>query len=266
MKLRGDIGDCCIMKDVLGSDHCPVKAIINVKSIGAQKSPSSCTKYYPEFSGIQKRLTDFIKVPAEREQKCSDSREKREKGPPDRGVKRQKTITGYFRKGQTCSADDPCSTKNLPLSTQNFSPSPTNIPHLSTISPPFTLHLPYLSKVPNSSNEVPNSIEEIPHSIMESHSSKSSPETGTGGDAWCFSKGESSSSQAWKNLLTGPKPAPPCYHGEPCVQRVVKKKGVNLNRRFWVCARAGGREGDPETRCQFFVWNSDWEPKNLLPK
>ncbi|XP_020277034.1 DNA-(apurinic or apyrimidinic site) lyase 2 isoform X2 [Asparagus officinalis] len=42
-------------------------------------------------------------------------------------------------------------------------------------------------------------------------------------------------------------------HHEPCVARSVKK-GSNVGRRFYVCARAKGPESEPEANCNYFQW------------
>jgi len=61
----------------------------------------------------------------------------------------------------------------------------------------------------------------------------------------------------WKRLMKGPPPAPLCQgHKEPCVGQVVKKAGPNQGRKFWVCARGVGKEGDPKARCNFFLWQN----------
>lgn len=44
-------------------------------------------------------------------------------------------------------------------------------------------------------------------------------------------------------------------HNEPCVARTVKK-GTNIGRRFYVCARAKGPESEPEANCNYFQWAS----------
>ncbi len=45
---------------------------------------------------------------------------------------------------------------------------------------------------------------------------------------------------------------PKCHHGDACVARVVKKKGPNQGRLFYVCGRAEGPP--PEGRCDFYKW------------
>ena len=61
----------------------------------------------------------------------------------------------------------------------------------------------------------------------------------------------------WKMLMKGPPPAPLCKgHKEPCVDRVVKKPGPNQGRKFWCCARGEGKAGDPNARCDYFLWQN----------
>lgn len=52
--------ECFIMPEVLGSDHCPVKAILDCSAIPAKKCPSLCTKYMPQFAGRQQKLSMFL--------------------------------------------------------------------------------------------------------------------------------------------------------------------------------------------------------------
>ncbi|XP_076060042.1 DNA-(apurinic or apyrimidinic site) endonuclease 2-like [Oratosquilla oratoria] len=68
-------------------------------------------------------------------------------------------------------------------------------------------------------------------------------------------KNKTKGSNGWDFLLRGPKPPPLCSgHKEPAVQRTVKKKGQNFNRKFYACARGAGKERDPEAQCNFFQW------------
>ncbi|KAE9614596.1 putative DNA-(apurinic or apyrimidinic site) lyase [Lupinus albus] len=43
-------------------------------------------------------------------------------------------------------------------------------------------------------------------------------------------------------------------HKEPCIARVVRKRGPNFGRRFYVCARAEGPASNPEANCGYFKW------------
>lgn len=50
--------------------------------------------------------------------------------------------------------------------------------------------------------------------------------------------------------------APLCSgHGIPCVERAVKKEGVNKGRKFWSCVRAVGQPTNATARCNYFVWS-----------
>lgn len=71
-------------------------------------------------------------------------------------------------------------------------------------------------------------------------------------------KSNDSQVSAWKLLMKGPPPAPLCsQHKELCVLRTVKKAGVNRGKQFYTCARSEGAPGNPEARCNYFVWVKD---------
>lgn len=58
--------------------------------------------------------------------------------------------------------------------------------------------------------------------------------------------------QAWRQLLTGPPPAPLCKHGLPCVIKTVRKSGENKGRTFFSCAYPAGI--GKTANCNFFQW------------
>eukprot|EP00879_Flechtneria_rotunda_P023622 GHRR01024993.1.p1 GENE.GHRR01024993.1~~GHRR01024993.1.p1 ORF type:complete len:629 (+),score=275.46 GHRR01024993.1:393-2279(+) len=60
---------------------------------------------------------------------------------------------------------------------------------------------------------------------------------------------------AWQRISRAMQPPVCKEHGEPCVIRTVKKRGVNNGRQFYVCARADGLP--PVGRCDFFQWAND---------
>ncbi|KAL5706004.1 DNA-(apurinic or apyrimidinic site) lyase [Ranunculus cassubicifolius] len=47
-------------------------------------------------------------------------------------------------------------------------------------------------------------------------------------------------------------------HGEPCVARVVKKEGSNFGRKFFVCRRSEGPSSNPDARCDYFKWETQF--------
>ncbi|PHH82025.1 hypothetical protein CDD82_7281 [Ophiocordyceps australis] len=67
--------------------------------------------------------------------------------------------------------------------------------------------------------------------------------------------------ESWSRLL-GKRIAPRCQHGEPCISLVTKKPGINCGRSFYICPRplgpSGDKEKDSEWRCSTFIWSSDW--------
>ncbi|MFH4976367.1 hypothetical protein AB6A40_003076 [Gnathostoma spinigerum] len=56
------------------------------------------------------------------------------------------------------------------------------------------------------------------------------------------------------SVINARKTVPLCHHGEKAVERVVKKIGPNLNKRFYSCGRPPGFQGDKNARCNFFKW------------
>jgi AP endonuclease-2 len=271
LRLGGEMDDCIILKDVLGSDHCPVKAIIDLKFVRSPKCPSFCTRYYPEFVGTQKKLSEFFsKKSCDQElctstttdyaddatvafgkRKLSDTKVKSKRSKTD--IRKQKGISSFFKllSSGTQSAD---SCGSLDVDDQG-SGKGSSLESLSSLSS--------LSEVSPDSSE---SFE--PPSILDTQTSGDLVEEGT--PVAVFNESEvvqscptvpepekKSASDAWKNMLTGPKPPPKCKgHGEPCVQRCVKKKGPNFRRKFWVCARGEGHKNDPCARCDHFQWDS----------
>ena len=52
--------DCVLLQDVMGSDHCPVRATFDCHPILPDKCPPGCTRNWPEFVGKQKKMMDFF--------------------------------------------------------------------------------------------------------------------------------------------------------------------------------------------------------------
>lgn len=71
-----------------------------------------------------------------------------------------------------------------------------------------------------------------------------------------------SSTQSWSQLFTGPLPLPICRCGVATVERTVLKDGATAGRKFYVCVRPQGRAGDPNARCDFFLWQDDHRRKH----
>ncbi|EXJ61249.1 AP endonuclease 2 [Cladophialophora psammophila CBS 110553] len=56
--------------------------------------------------------------------------------------------------------------------------------------------------------------------------------------------------QTWGKLFSKPV-APKCEHGEPCKTMLTKKPGANCGRSFWMCARPLGPSGKQEKGTQW---------------
>lgn len=273
LRLGGEMDDCIILKDVLGSDHCPVKAIIDLKFVRALKCPSFCTKYYPEFAGTQKKLSEFFSKKSSDQDLCTSTatgctddatlasgkrkvldtkvKSKRSKGD----TKKQKEISNFFQilpsESQTT---DSCGSVDLDDQGSGNRSSLESLSSLSSLSEVSPDSFDSTSFEPSSILDAQSSgdmVEESsPVAIFNEREVEQSCRTPPGP--------EKKASDAWKSMLTGPKPPPKCRgHREPCVQRCVKKKGPNFNRKFWVCARGEGRSNDPSARCDYFQWDSN---------
>ncbi|KAG0098989.1 Class II abasic (AP) endonuclease [Podila epicladia] len=78
-------------------------------------------------------------------------------------------------------------------------------------------------------------------------------------DVLPFTSNEESITFKWQSLFT-PRVVPKCkFHQEDCTEYTVNKKGPNKGRRFFLCSRPVGPEGDsigqnPEYRCNHFQW------------
>lgn len=53
-----------LLPEVMGSDHCPVGAVLSVSSVPAKQCPPLCTRFLPEFAGTQLKILRFL-VPLE---------------------------------------------------------------------------------------------------------------------------------------------------------------------------------------------------------
>jgi AP endonuclease-2 len=61
------VTNCDIEQDVLGSDHCPVRATYaNISGLASSKLSSYCTKNFLEFSGSQQKLSNYFTAKSEK--------------------------------------------------------------------------------------------------------------------------------------------------------------------------------------------------------
>ncbi|KAG0727392.1 DNA-(apurinic or apyrimidinic site) lyase 2 [Chionoecetes opilio] len=259
------VKDSLVLQDIWGSDHCPVAVVVEGILVPSSQLPLCCTKYFPEFRGQQQKLSSYFQP------RCAS--EKQNKLPlhkPSMPLKattenlqnaiKRKNCTGKVKSGNKKQ----CSEKHRSISSF-FSVKASGQIDLSE---------GFINDgESNSESRVSENLDSTPASLGSSEhtdDSRPQPDGGSQGSSHsppsqsnkedttegCRKLGETKN-QGWGFLMKGPKPPPLCPgHKEPCVMQTVKKKGPNLNRQFYACARGVGREGDPNARCNFFKWVS----------
>lgn len=236
--------DCIIMSDFEGSDHCPVKATLNCESITETKYPLLCTKFWPEFLGKQKKLSEFFT------RGCIKSVDSVVKNNGFAMKDAATCNTAVKRPGENLQKRE---TKKLKSEGNSKQANLMNFFGKKSLANPNSDKLKNMSTIGQLNNRT------------ETHS-----HTGTGCAVDGDKAGESQQSHAdedikklkpssqkdlWKNVLKGPSPLPICKgHKEPCVLRTVKKDSLNFGRKFYVCARPQGHASNPEARCDHFEW------------
>lgn len=232
----GAFTDCVIMPDVMGSDHCPVKGTLKWTCIPANKVPPSCTRNFPEFAGIQTKLSAFFTKASKRPVA----------GSPNRNVEQSNKDVNDSQDGnhislqKSSSFPPPAKKQKLEISAVKKQSSLAN----------FFGRPPIKSKTEKEAQK-----SEGNKSIPVSTASIGTKEI-KAVDVKVFQGQPKAASAAWKNLLKGPPPAPLCKgHREPCLLRTVKKEdSLNKGRQFYVCCKPEGHKSNPEARCDHFEW------------
>ncbi|CAO2640015.1 DNA-(apurinic or apyrimidinic site) endonuclease 2 [Lemmus lemmus] len=223
--------DAFLLPEVMGSDHCPVGAVLNVSCVPAKQCPALCTRFLPEFAGTQLKILGFL-VPREQAlkrgqpvlqpshqaqvQKQQKTQARRHSSRPpkrqDGSRRRQKDLMSYFQPSASLSQTSDAELPRLPLVDLLLTPEEAMI--TTTVD----------EQAKNSEVKDEKEVQTL----------------------------------FWKSVLSGPSPAPLCRgHREPCVMRTVKKTGPNLGRHFYVCARSLGPPNDPSSSCNFFLWGTN---------
>ncbi|KAK6175087.1 hypothetical protein SNE40_013622 [Patella caerulea] len=265
------VTDAIIMPEIEGSDHCPVKVNYDFEIVIPKKCPSLCTKFMPEFRGSQQKLSSFFVKKPDSNVKISDA-EKELKSQEIVSLKvpvitnscqsESLNVTNLKKR----ASDSVLSTskskrskmvksevsKQSSLKTFFVNPKKTE----EKLSPSKLINLKFSEHIPKSpdSKAIPIQTKTSPY-FNKASESKSVVKSAVLGSGEGTASTKSSSSSAWKSLLSGPGKAPLCKgHKEPCVLRTVKKDGPNKNKQFYVCARGEGHSSNPEARCDHFVW------------
>ncbi|XP_062039850.1 DNA-(apurinic or apyrimidinic site) endonuclease 2 isoform X1 [Lepus europaeus] len=221
-----------LLPEVMGSDHCPVGAVLNVSSVPAKQCPPLCTRFLPEFAGTQLKIVRFL-VPREQGPVLDESALQ---------LSSQTRVQTHQNKARVRSARPRPSQvgssrgqKNLMSYFQPSSSHPQTSPALEVPRLPLKDIL-VMPKTPE---------QEVMTKVVEGQAKASE-----------VKDDKEVQTLFWKSVLGGPSPMPLCGgHREPCVMRTVKKPGPNLGRRFYMCARPRGPPTDPSSRCNFFLWS-----------
>lgn len=252
-----ELKDSQLMTEVLGSDHCPVKALLKATFRGAPHCPPLCTRFLPEFAGTQQKLNRFL-VKMERtnlpdkgrkrggaEPSTLGDSKKRGTGPPQKG---QVDLRSFFKASNKARVTGNARGQ-LVMGVAERTAEDSGKEPLGATAETATQGC------------VVEECAAITEGIVENLRKESAVDVAgqEGKNCWndsCLSRPVQSAA-LWKSLLSGPAPPPFCKaHGEPCVLRTVKKQGPNSGRRFYVCARPLGKPCDPRARCDFFQWAS----------
>ncbi|XP_055480316.1 DNA-(apurinic or apyrimidinic site) endonuclease 2-like [Psammomys obesus] len=219
-----------LLPEVMGSDHCPVGAALNVSCMPAKQCPALCTRFLPEFSGTQLKILGFL---AHREQEPMREQLLLQLSSPVQAQKQRKA-QAYGQASRPRKSGSRRHQRNL---MSYFQPSaglpqtsPEKLPRLPLVDTPVT----------------PKTLKEGVIATTLDEKAKASEVKDEKEIRTLF----------WKSVLTGPSPMPLCRaHKEPCVMRTVKKQGPNQGRHFYMCSRPQGPPDDPSSRCNFFLWS-----------
>ena len=244
--------DCEILPDVIGSDHCPVKGYMKCTVTAAKKCPPLCTKYFPEFMGVQTKLSAFFSKGVKRQM----SEETKNAGSAQSLLPEEKSeaITTEANSGQSLSKSSsfPPPSKKAKLDKSATAKKQSSLAIFFNAKG--SIDQPNKKSDKNEQNQ--NSSENHIQREMSATEKSQTGDNSSGKDWKLTGIRQPNSSSAWKNLLKGPPPAPLCKgHKEPCLLRTVKKEdSLNKGRQFYVCCRPEGHKSNPEARCDHFEW------------
>ncbi|XP_004478413.1 DNA-(apurinic or apyrimidinic site) endonuclease 2 [Dasypus novemcinctus] len=223
--------DSFLLPRMLGSDHCPVGAVLNVSSVPAKQCPPLCTRFLPEFAGTQLKILHFL---VHLEQEAVFRQSALQLGNQTRVQMRQNKAHVHSPRLRPSQAGYNRGQKNL----MSYFQLPSSCPQASVdLKHP---NLPLMCAFRTSMTPEEEATAKVVEVHVKASEAKDEKEVQT---------------LFWKSVLRGPPPMPLCRgHQEPCVMRTVKKPGPNLGRHFYICARPQGPPTDPSTRCNFFLW------------
>ncbi|GAB6033522.1 DNA-(apurinic or apyrimidinic site) lyase 2 [Chamberlinius hualienensis] len=128
--------DSVIMPHVKGSDHCPVAATFSCLPIASTKWPSFCTRNWPEFSGKQTKLSNFVQRTSKNSISSVPTDSKKHKLETSKGLPTQKNkqpkLDGFLLSTKSSKSDEPTrepekKLNSSPCGTEKASQSPSTV-------------------------------------------------------------------------------------------------------------------------------------------
>jgi len=220
---------------VVGSDHCPIWATINIKDDDTSPLPSNpprlCARYWPEAVPSRSIRSLFSSVPGHivlrsspssqsvtdnQTQKCKEGKRRHQLATTQPApFKKQKTVKSSVRGPSKDSVGQrPVSEFFKP---KNAVECLTEDSQISTSKP----------------SQLPTDVLETANTAITEKAAESIP------DPVVF-ESRPSTNASWTSIFT--KKGPPLcdVHGLPCIELVTKKPGPNIGRRFWICSKPVG--------------------------
>lgn len=260
--------DASILQDVEGSDHCPITINLNCTCLPPKTCPPLCTKFMPEFSGKQQKLSTFFtkltkKVTSDTPDVSENIKETEEVEVVKEELKScSKSVSSLKRPEKFNNVPQPLKKqKTAEMKKSNSSSKQASLMSFFNNKGADKKSAVKLGQdVKVEQNKSADKIKTIETSSKYfNNTDKSTDKANDTEDksmkTSVINENSSKTASAWKNLLGGLGPAPLCKgHSEPCVLRMVKKAGPNKGKQFYTCARGEGLKSNPEARCDFFKW------------
>uniref|UniRef100_A0A8R7UKD0 DNA-(apurinic or apyrimidinic site) endonuclease 2 n=1 Tax=Triticum urartu TaxID=4572 RepID=A0A8R7UKD0_TRIUA len=244
---RGDSGNISKWKGgrsskLEGSDHIPVYMLLNgIPELPAHNTPPSAARYLPEIRGRQQSIVSFLS-----KRKLCEAED-----GPGLNISRD-------RENQSCCSDDlerrSISKEELATGITEFSkgvnqPSPTskrrNLDH-------------WINEGSSGSSVTLLAAQDdsLQENIQCTAAADGDPDNSNISSSLSTYKCNIATLE-WQRIQQRMKMTLPLCkgHREPCIPRSVKK-GSNIGRLFYVCARAQGPSSNPEANCNHFQWAS----------
>ncbi|KAA0188822.1 Protein unc-50 protein [Fasciolopsis buskii] len=261
--LRSDL-----LVDQLGSDHCPVWTEVPL-SLSAQATwthpwPALCSRYWPQCQHKQTSLSTFVSRDIRQSVTYShnfDSKTQLVAGEVSVNQIRNFGESSSSKNTSSTSGKRPASGSLLAGMNKSGEKSKLKQAKLFIVASQ-TAHGNSNGNVSQTDSNGSSQSSEPASSSAEARSSSQNSATPLQNEV----KQTSQAVHAWRRLLAGPKKPPLCRgHSEPCVLRTVKQEftasGARRGKRFWVCARPQGARGNPDARCETFIWDEQYQDR-----